>query len=133
MALIGSPDRSMEDIVVLVPTKEIGRDLARKILNVGIKVETTFKYPGQRGNLTERDLKVTFSATSGKVKISTIHSFKGMGSSRVVLVINKNRGSTYKSSVYVGLSRLKSGTLGHSLFLVSSNLELNEFFKKYAG
>jgi len=131
MALTGSPDRSMEDIVVLVPTKEIGRDLARKILDVGIKVETTFKYPGQRGNLTERDLKVYFSATSGKVKISTIHSFKGMGSSRVVLVINKNRGSTYKSSVYVGLSRLKSGTLGHSLFLVSANVELSEFFKNY--
>jgi hypothetical protein len=132
LALTGRPDRSIEDIVVLVPTKEIGRDLARKILGVGIKVETTFQYPGQRGNLTERDLKVYFSASSGKIKISTIHSFKGMGSSRVVLVINKNRGSRYKSSVYVGLSRLKSGTLGHSLFLVSSNIELNEFFKKYA-
>lgn len=130
-ALIGHPDRSMEDIVILVPTKKIGQELAAKIIDVNIRVETTFNYSGQRGNLTERDLKIHFSASSGKVKISTIHSFKGMSSSRVVLVIKNNQSPKYKSEVYVGISRLKSGNLGNSLFLVSSNLELNDFFKEY--
>ena len=121
----------MKFAIYIVSSKLIKLILVLASHYVNIRIETTFNYPGQGGNLTERDLKIHFSASSGKVKISTIHSFKGMSSSRVVLVIKNNQSPKHKSEVYVGISRLKSGNLGHSLFLVSSNSELNSFFKEY--
>ena len=128
-ALSGAADRSVEDITVLVPTKQIGIEIAQKLGDHNIKIETTFEVSGLSGNLSERDLKLGFSTRSGEVKISTIHSFKGMSGSRVVLILINRRSQSYKSEVYVGLSRLKAGALGHSMFLVSSNNELNLFFQ----
>ena len=130
-ALSGQADRSVEDIVILVPNKKTGADLAVKLAAKKIKIDTTFEFKGRRGNLSERDLKLDFSTFSGKVKISTIHSFKGMSCSRLLLVLNKNSSPNFKKIVYVGLSRLKSGELGQSLFVVSSNTELNSFFRSF--
>ncbi len=128
-AYSGNADRSVEDIVVLVPKKEIGASIAKALVQRNVKLETTFKYQGQRGNFEERDLKLEFSSTSGRVKISTIHSFKGMSGTRIVLVLNQNDNPSFRKLVYVGLSRLKAGSLGQSLFIVSSNTSLNQFFK----
>ena len=128
-ALSGAADRSVEDITVLVPTKQIGIEVAQKLGDHNIRIETTFEVSGLSGNLSERDLKLGFSTRSGEVKISTIHSFKGMSGSRVVLILSNRRNQSYKSEVYVGLSRLKAGALGHSMFVVANN-ELNSFSKQ---
>ena len=125
----GNPNRSVEDIIILVSKKNIGADIGARLSELKVKIETTFPLKRQKGTLTERDMKLEFSSLSGKVKISTIHSFKGMGGSRVILVLDNNRNHSFKKLVYVGLSRLKAGALGHSLFIVSSNIELNSFLK----
>lgn len=129
-AYSGNADRSVEDIFVLVPNKEIGAGIAKVLAQRNVKLATTFKYQGQRGNLEERDLKLEFPSTLGRVKISTIHSFKGMSGTRVILVLNQNDNPSFRKLVYVGLSRLKAGSLGQSLFIVSSNTSLNQFFKE---
>ena len=58
--LSGAADRSVEDITVLVPTKKIGGEIAHKLRDNNIKIETTFKFSGLSGNLSERDLKLDF-------------------------------------------------------------------------
>ena len=70
-----------------------------------------------------------FSSSSAKVKISTIHSFKGLGSTRILLVLNKNNKPAFKNLVYVGLSRVQQGPFGQSLYVVSSNSMVNGFYQ----
>jgi hypothetical protein len=128
-ACAGRAEVAIEDLVVLVPAKKIGAQIARNITALGIQVSTTFLINGQNRVITERDLKLMFSSSSAKVKISTIHSFKGLGSTRILLVLNKNNKPAFKNLVYVGLSRVQQGPFGQSLYVVSSNSMVNGFYQ----
>lgn len=121
----GPADISMSDIVVLVDRIEIGRNVAEILHQRGISLATTFECSWHR-NITDRDLKLEFSSQRADVKISTIHSYKGFGSSRLVVVVRQQSSPRH---VFAALSRIKGSSLGQSLYVISANQTMNRFYK----
>ena len=68
-----------------------------------------------------RTKKFAFEANSGRVKISTIHSFKGWESHAVILVIDNWMN---EELVYAGITRAKE-----ILYILSNSTKFNEFAK----
>ena len=122
----GPADVSISDIVVLVDSINVGRKVAEILHQKKISLATTFECSWHR-NLTERDLKLEFSSQRADVKISTIHSYKGFGSSRLVVVV---RSDSYTKIVFAALSRIKDSPLGVSLYVISANRFVNNFYKR---
>lgn len=122
----GPADVSISDIVVLVDSIKVGRNVAETLHQKRISLATTFECSWHR-NLTKRDLKLEFSSQRADVKISTIHSYKGFGSSRLVVVV---RSQSSTKIVFAALSRIKGSPLGQSLYVISANRHVNNFYKR---
>ena len=67
--------------------------------------------------------KFAFQANSGKVKISTIHSFKGWESYATILLIGEKMNPEL---IYTGITRAKE-----ILYILSGNVEFNNFIKQF--
>lgn len=67
--------------------------------------------------------KFAFQANSGKVKISTIHSFKGWESYATILLIGEKMNPEL---IYTGITRAKE-----ILYILSGNAEFNNFVKQF--
>ena len=132
-ARVGRAEVAIEDLVILVPNKILGCQIASALTAKGIQVSTTFATNPRNQAVTEKDLKLMFSSSSAEVKISTIHSFKGLGSTRIVLALDNSNHSAFKNLVYVGLSRVQQGPFGQSLYVVSSNSAINDFYENLSG
>ena len=67
--------------------------------------------------------KFAFQANSGKIKISTIHSFKGWESYATILLIGEKMNPEL---IYTGITRAKE-----ILYILSGNVEFNNFVKQF--
>ena len=67
--------------------------------------------------------KFAFHANSGKIKISTIHSFKGWESYATILLIGEKMNPEL---IYTGITRAKE-----ILYILSGNVEFNNFIKQF--
>ena len=67
--------------------------------------------------------KFAFQANSGKIKISTIHSFKGWESYATILLIGEKMNPEL---IYTGITRAKE-----ILYILSGNVEFNNFIKQF--
>jgi hypothetical protein len=127
-AEVGRADISVSDITVLVDRNELGTKIGEALHKLHIRTITTMLCSWHR-NVEQRQLKLAFSSESSDVKISTIHSYKGFGSTRMLVAMHN-----YTSIVtfYTALSRIKSSSLGQSLYVVSANPHANNFYKSYS-
>lgn len=76
--------------------------------------------------LIEEQKKFAFQANSGKVKISTIHSFKGWESSAVILILDDLGGLNNDELIYTGITRAKE-----VLYILSNNIKFNQFAREF--
>lgn len=71
--------------------------------------------------------KFSFWQNSGKLKLSTTHSYKGWESHCVILIIDENtKKDSLNELIYVGLTRAKE-----ILYVINTEEKFNEFFAKY--
>jgi hypothetical protein len=76
-----------------------------------------------------RRQKLYFYAKSGKIKFSTVHSFKGWESDTIILIIDKNKSGQFSNDelVYTGLTRAKS-----NLFILNTGSKKHhDFFHEF--
>lgn len=74
-----------------------------------------------------KNKKFSFWQNSGKLKLSTTHSYKGWESYCVILIINENfKKDSLNELIYVGLTRAKE-----ILYIINSEEKFNDFFAKY--
>ena len=76
--------------------------------------------------LIEEQKKFAFQANSGKVKISTIHSFKGWESSAVILILDDLGGLNNDELIYTGITRAKE-----VLYILNNNIKFNQFAREF--
>lgn len=82
----------------------------------------------QKEQELERSRKVGFWMQSGKIKLSTIHSFKGWESSNVFLILepSSDHQESIDELIYTGLTRCKK-----NLFVINVNsMRLHTFFEQ---
>lgn len=99
--------------------KEIIEETIRKIFevekNLNAKLESLRKIK-----------RFGFNQNSGKLKISTTHSFKGWESDYVVLILEKDHKNTTPELIYTAITRCRKKLIIYN----RGNKEYNNFFKK---
>lgn len=129
---------SINDIAIISSNKALIADVEwymrnhlNQERNVFMDALTTFKPKTNRNAPTssdeeDRPFKYQFFRNNGRIKFSTIHSFKGWENPYVILVIGPNRGQDNKELIYTGLSRAKKG-----LYIINMNSEYDTFFNNF--
>lgn len=117
------------DVTVLVSNAKSGFWLAEKLAEQGIKTIDTFA----TGWKDERRKKRGFYKGAARVKLTTVHSFKGIESRAMVISLGKG-GSADMALAYTAMTRLKrseDSDRGSYLTVVSSHPELTQFGKSW--
>jgi hypothetical protein len=89
------------DMTVIVPNTKVGKALVDSLHGLNIAVEDTF---GTKRN--SRAKKMSFFKGAPKVKVTTLHSFKGIESRALVIAVPEKPGVRPKA-LYTALTRLR--------------------------
>lgn len=127
------PAISYADLTCIVATANLGRKVVGLLREKGIASIHTFGdgesaldeyYDSQRK-------KLAFFKGDARVKITTIHSFKGWESKALVVHIENANSKASLALTYAGLTRLKKDEFGCYLTLVNEAPELISFGEKW--
>ena len=128
MCIANPQDRlAVADITIIVDLISVGVEISNKLNDEYlIKCIDTFEKNGSKKE--GRRKKLSFFMGDARVKLTTIHSFKGWESRLLILVISKANSHRDLATIYAGLTRLKRSEHGTSnLFIVCSASELEIF------
>jgi hypothetical protein len=117
------------DVTVLVSTSADGLWLAGKLKEINIRTINTFA----ESKKDRKMKKVVFYKGDARVKLTTVHSFKGIESRAMVISLGKG-GASDNALAYTAMTRLKrcEGTdRGSYLTVVSSHPEFKLFGKTW--
>jgi len=126
-----------DEVVIMASKIDVLRDIDYSIRTISnIKTITTFETQEEAENYSKdiqsirKRRKIGFNHHSGKLKISTIHSFKGYESHTVFLIIidgNTSCVDDNEEMVYTGITRSQ---LNLMIFTLKDSI-YNDFFEKY--
>lgn len=100
----------MNDMSILVQDKEVGKNVCKVLDDIGIKHVNIFSFDkdSEASIKEERARKMAFYKGDKRIKVCTIHSFKGWESRAILLLINKAEEVHDYALIYTGLTRLKA-------------------------
>lgn len=129
LALSGDDPVAVADLVCIVDREDIGLEIVRILREKGVHVLHTF---GQGDSVREeqndsRRKKLAFYKGDARVKVTTIHSFKGWESRALVVQISHADDTKSLALAYVAITRLKRDDHGCYLTVVSSAPELRAY------
>ena len=118
-------ERAMADLTLMTDSNEVGLFVAKILEKKGIKTIHSFtqKQSGVDGNQRR---KFAFWAGDTRVKLTTLHSFKGWESRLLVIGIT-NCPEEGRALFYTGITRLKKHKDGSFLTVVCAEPDLEEF------
>ena len=122
--------RAMTDLTVLVDKIDDGVSISRALNAKNIKTSETFATggDGERSAVREdRRKKLAFWKGQPRVKVTTLHSFKGWEGRMHVLNLTHARSSRDFVVIYAGLTRLKRHPDGSLLTVVCGEPRLRQF------
>jgi len=128
-----NPPISYADIVCVVENADIGLAVVKLLNDKKINTIDTFGRGDNKNKKSQdsRRKKLAFFQGDGRVKLTTLHSFKGWESKALVVQISKANSDSSMSLAYAGITRLKDNDRGAYLTVVSSAQELAEYGKKW--
>lgn len=111
----------LSDIAILVPSHREGKEIVDKFREHELRINHVF------GNHEEsRKRKVAFEMGVGKLKICTIHSFKGWEVSNIIVVTPSDKDKTQSSwshyLFYTAITRVK-----RNIIVFNRYSEYNEY------
>ena len=125
------------DVIVAVSSKALGIALIRRLTSSQINVTHTFDMKSDPDNgkqpdgRQERRKKLHFYKGDARVKITTIHSLKGLESRSLILCLDRGNPSLSGKLLYTGMTRLKRSDEGSHLCIVSSVDELRNHGRQW--
>ncbi|MGM0806463.1 MAG: NERD domain-containing protein [Bacillota bacterium] len=126
---------SPDDITILTTNQETGLDVVQRLKAQKMKVCHVFDESGNKDYKARKAQKWKFQPGTGKIKVSTVHSFKGWESTHLILILDQKVVNS-PSLIYVALTRFKHPLDGAESHFVCLNFDpkLNgvvEIFDKY--
>ena len=120
----GFKEGHASDIVILLPTKKMGMTAVKLFKKRGIEVNHVFEVDKQSKYSRH---KKAFPLGDSRLKISTIHSFKGWEAIHVIMLIPErwNRDENLDSMVYTAMTRTRK-----NLIVLNCNERYMEFGEK---
>lgn len=124
--LVNLQEISMNDLTILVQDSFLGEHVCLVLDKIGIKYTHIF------GNSVEekRARRMAFYKGDTRLRVCTIHSFKGWESKAIILFINKAEEIHDYALIYTGLTRLKA-TESSLLDVVCASPNLSEYGKTW--
>jgi hypothetical protein len=117
----------MPDITFLCGSIKFAVYIIEELEKRNIKVIHTFN-PSDYKDARRR--KIHFYKGDARIKVTTLHSFKGLETRALVIFLSR-KSSSDTALAYTGMSRLKRSKDGSYLTVVCSNPQFNEFGKKW--
>jgi hypothetical protein len=111
------------DVTVLVEDKHTGMQLRKMLSTSGIRVIDTF----DEDERVERKKKLAFRKGDGRVKITTIHSYKGWETRALIVQVGVAKTERDYALFYAAITRLKMCPPESYLTVVCSAPELEHF------
>ena len=111
------------DLCLLTDDQRVGAEVVRLLREKNIRTVTTFD---DRGVESKRN-KMGFWMGDARVKVTTLHSFKGWESRLLVVHITRAFTADARALIYAGLTRLKRSVQGSHLTVVCTAPELSKF------
>lgn len=119
----GGRGLSVSDATVLVGSQQIGRDVVSEMGKRGVRCMDTFG-PDDR---QERRKKLAFFMGDARIKVTTLHSFKGWEARALLICVERAKDRTDMALLYAGLTRLKQNSSGSFLTVVCGEPDLEEY------
>ena len=129
-----NPPLAYADLVCLVDCVEVGKQVVKLLAARRIGSIHTFGV-GKDAMSIEQDSrrkKLAFYKGDARVKVTTVHCYKGLESKAVVLQVSRAKTATELALAYAGLTRMKWDDLGCYLTIVNSTPELRAFSDEHA-
>jgi hypothetical protein len=121
---------AVTDLTVLVDRIDVGVDIVNILNARGIRTAETFVLVNEAGKAAageERRKKLAFWKGSPRVKVTTLHSYKGWEGRTLIVGLTRERTPTDRALIYSGLTRLKRHPAGSFLTVVCCAGSLCEF------
>lgn len=118
---------SASDITILVDNRCMGIKIVELLNTHNIKCLDTF----DDNKIFERKKKMFFFKGDARVKVTTVHCFKGWESKSIILCITENLSYKSNAVTYTGLTRIKWSDSGCILSVICSTEGLREYGKKW--
>jgi hypothetical protein len=120
---------AVADLFCIVDREAIGVKVVAKLREMKIKTIHTF---GEGDTQDEKDMdsrrkKLAFYKGDARIKVTTIHSFKGWESKAIVLQVSAASSLKDLALIYAGITRLKRDDRGCYLTVVCSAPELKNY------
>lgn len=126
---------AVADLVCIVDREDTGLGVVRELRERKVRVLHTFGVGDNRREQDEdsRRKKLAFYKGDARVKVTTIHSFKGWESRALVVQVSNAFDTRGLSLAYVAITRLKRDDHGCYLTVVCSAPELQEYGATWPG
>lgn len=121
---------AVTDLTVLVDRIDVGVDVVNILNGRGIRTAETFVLVNEVGKAAggeERRKKLAFWKGSPRVKVTTLHSYKGWEGRTLIVGLTRGKTPTDRALIYSGLTRLKRHPAGSFLTVVCCAESLCEF------
>jgi UvrD-like helicase family protein len=121
---------AVTDLTVLVDRIDVGVDIVNTLNARGIRTAETFVLANEAGKAAageERRKKLAFWQGNPRVKVTTLHSYKGWEGRTLIIGLTRARTPTDRALIYSGLTRLKRHSTGSFLTVVCCAESLCEF------
>jgi hypothetical protein len=119
---VGICELSASDITILVQNNEIGKMVCQVLLAMNVKNINIFDDDAAKARVK----KNYFFKGDSRVKVCTVHSFKGWESKAILIFFGSLVEDADYSLLYTAITRLKSG-LGSIMYVVCSDQRLSHF------
>jgi len=127
------PPLNYADVTCIVNSEEVGNALVRLIAERNIKVVHTFGQ-GDTQRAREQDgrrRKFAFFKGDARVKVTTLHSFKGWETRALVLHVGRAQSRENLALVYTGMTRLRPDGSGSYLTVVCEEPKLRDYGQRW--
>ena len=121
---------AVTDLTVLVDRIDVGVDIVNILNGRGIRTAETFILANEAGKAAgreERRKKLAFWKGSPRVKVTTLHSYKGWEGRTLIVGLTRGKTPSDRALIYSGLTRLKRHPAGSFLTVVCCSESLCEF------
>jgi hypothetical protein len=110
---------AVADLTILTDSSNIGERVVRNLESLGVRVIHTF---GAGPDARRR--KRVFFMGDARVKVTTLHSFKGWETTSLLVCVQRGRSATDLAGVYAAITRLRRSPEGGKLTVVCAASEL---------
>ncbi len=127
MKKTGQNELANADICLLVDDQAAGAAVVKLLRTKGIQCVTTFSDNG----VESKRNKMGFWMGDARVKVTTLHSFKGWESRLLIVYVCRAHTKDARALIYAGLTRIKRSVQGSHLTVICAAPELADFGRRW--